>query len=542
MIPLRYLPALALCLLAACSPARHTRPAEIPAVAGSATVPTGQARNVILFIGDGMGLTTATAARILEGQMAGGTGEENLLAFEEFPHTALAKTYNSNQQTPDSAGTASAIMTGVKTRAGVINIGPDNRLGDCAGSHGQRLLSLSELARAAGLATGVVTTTRITHATPATTYARSAQRNWEVDSAMPEQALADGCVDIARQLLEPIDGRGHDVVLGGGRAMFMPAAHTDPEYPERHGRRADGRDLLAQWQAGGGHYVWNARQFAAIPNDSGQRVLGLFEPSHMRYELERADDPAGEPSLAEMTVKAMDLLAARGNGYLLLVEAGRIDHGHHAGNAARALHDTVALSAAVRATVARANDDTLIVVTSDHSHTFTMTGYPTRGNPILGLVRGNDAHGEPSADPTLDRTGQPYTTLGYANGPGYLGASDQQPQGHKTYPHLPESFQPIGQVDADADTGHAPLDDQRAADIDFMQAATVALASETHGGEDVPVYAMGPGSEQVRGVIEQNLLFRILVQSHPALRAQLCNSQACPGQPRAAWTAPMLAR
>lgn len=534
----RYLPLLALCCLAACSPARNTRPPAAPVApqpAASAAASADQAHNLILFIGDGMGLTTATAARILEGQLAGGTGEENLLAFEEFPHTALAKTYNSNQQTPDSAGTATAIMTGTKTRAGVINIGPDNRLGDCAGSQGRGLMSLSELARAAGLATGIVTTTRVTHATPATTYARSAHRSWEVDSALPAQAQAEGCIDIARQLIEPADGRGHDVILGGGRAMFMPADQPDPEYPDRYGRRGDGRNLIAQWQAGGGHFAWNAGQLANIRADGQQRVLGLFEPSHMRYELERGHDPGGEPSLAEMTIKAMDLLASRGTGYVLVVEAGRIDHGHHAGNAARALHDTVALSAAVRAAVARADGQTLIVVTSDHSHAFTMAGYPTRGNPILGLVHGNDQHGEPAGEPARDGLGQPYTTLGYANGPGYLGASDRQPEGNKTYPHIPGTFQPLG---ADSGQPAAALDGQRVADINFMQSAAVALASETHGGEDVPVYATGPGADRIRGVIEQNLLFRLLVQAQPALRAELCRRQACPEQPRAAWTAP----
>ena len=83
------------------------------------------ARNVILFIGDGMGVSTVTAARIFDGQSLGLRGEEHTLIFETFPHVALVKTYNTNQQVPDSAGTATAMMTGMKTRAGVINIGPD---------------------------------------------------------------------------------------------------------------------------------------------------------------------------------------------------------------------------------------------------------------------------------------------------------------------------------------------------------------------------------------------------------------------------------
>lgn len=496
---------------------------------------SGEARNLILFIGDGMGVSTVTAARILEGQLRGEYGEENLLSFEHFPHTALAKTYNSNQQTPDSAGTMSAMMTGVKTRAGVINVLPENLRGDCSGSLDRGLTSLPELARAAGLATGIVTTTRVTHATPAATYGRGPHRLWEVDSMMTQPAREAGCVDFARQLLEPPDGRGHDVILGGGRTTFLPQGHPDPEYPDRsdaRGARADGRDLIATWQQAGGVFVWNQAQFDAAPVHATTRLLGLFEPSHMRYELDRASDTAGEPSLAEMTARAIDLLALRPNGYVLVVEAGRIDHGHHANNAARALHDTIALSDAVAVAVDRVGDDTLIVVTADHSHVFTIGGYPTRGNPILGLVRVNDGGGEPSGRPARDGLGRTYPTLGYANGPGYLGASEQQVEGYKRYLHEPMNFQHRSRPRPD-------LDDEQAMAVDFLQPALIPLASESHGGEDVPVYALGPGADQVRGVVEQNLIFRWLVQAQPLLRAELCRQQACPEAPRASWQAPI---
>lgn len=486
------------------------------------------ARNVILFVGDGMGVSTVTAARILEGQLRGESGEENLLSFERFPYTALSKTYNTNQQVADSAGTITAMMTGVKTRAGVINIAADNYRADCAGSLDRGLMSLSELARTAGLATGVVTTARVTHATPAATFARTPMRDWEADSALPPPAREAGCRDIALQLLQPLDGRGHDVVLGGGRAAFMPRSQTDPEYPEQHGARSDGRDLVRAWQSENGRYVWNAEQFAAIEAHTPARVLGLFEPSHMQYELDRSNDPAGEPSLAEMTAKAIDLLAHRGNGYVLLVEGGRIDHGHHANNAARALHDTIAFSEAVRVAHERVGDDTLILVTADHSHVFTLAGYPTRGNPILGLVRGNDARGEPQGGYVRDMLGEPYPSAGYANGPGYPGASDNQAEGYKRFPHYPATFQGMTRT-------RGTLDPSRAAAADFLQATLVPLMSETHGGEDVPVYAIGPGSEQVHGVIEQNLIFRLLVQSQPALRTEVCRRNPCPASVTEPW-------
>jgi len=104
---------------------------------------TARAKNVILFIGDGMSISTLTAARILEGQMAGHTGEENYLSFEKFPYTALVKTYNVDAQVPDSAGTASAINTGAKTRMGVINTSPAQPRGVCKGASDQFMTPLA---------------------------------------------------------------------------------------------------------------------------------------------------------------------------------------------------------------------------------------------------------------------------------------------------------------------------------------------------------------------------------------------------------------
>src|SRR3546814_279584 len=130
----------------------------------------GQAKNVIVFLGDGMSLTTVAAARILDGQRKGHPGEENQLAWETFPATALSKTYNTDAQTPDSAGTMTAIATGVKTHIGAIGVSA-GRHNDCAQSLDHRLQSWLALAADAGMGTGIVTTARLTHATPAATYA-----------------------------------------------------------------------------------------------------------------------------------------------------------------------------------------------------------------------------------------------------------------------------------------------------------------------------------------------------------------------------------
>lgn len=467
----------------------------------------GRARNVIFFLGDGMSVTTVTAARILEGQQRGEPGEENLLAFEELPQVALLKTYNTNQQVSDSAGTMTAMMSGVMTKAAVLGVDDRVRPGDFASVAASRVPTLLELAEEKGLSTGVVTTTRLTHATPAACYAHSAHRNWEVDAALPPEARAADFPDLARQLVEFPFGDGLEVALGGGRVLFLPQSSLDPEYPDRKGARLDGRDLIEEWleRRPRSAYVWNLEDFRALDPIATDHVLGLFEPSHMQWEADREKDVAGEPSLAEMTEKALAILSRNSRGYVLMVEAGRIDHGHHAGNAYRALVDTIELSHAVRrARELTDPDETLIVVTADHGHTLTMAGYPTRGNPILGLVVPNDRNGEPATEPARDALGLPYTTLGYANGPGYSGASQAQEEGPKHFPHTPRTSSPIrqGRPDlSDVDTG-AP---------DYLQESSVPMAVETHSGEDVPLYAGGPGAELFHGVRNQAYVFHALV-------------------------------
>ncbi len=481
----------------------------------------GKAKNVILFLGDGMSLTTVAAARILEGQRKGQPGEENLLSWERFPATAFSKTYNTDSQTPDSAGTMTAITTGVKSHMGAIGVSAGSR-NNCADSLPKGLLTWLQLADSAGMATGIVSTARLTHATPAATYAHSPERNWENDTDLPEAAKAAGCVDIAQQLISTSRyGQGPLVALGGGRGQFTTINEQDPEYADKVGLRLDGRNLVAEWQAKHpqGAYVWNADQLKAAAN--APALLGLFEPDHMQYEQDRPKDRAGEPSLAELTRAAIANLSKHQEGFVLMVEGARIDHANHSGNAARALGDTIAMSDAVKAAVdATSAEDTLIIVTADHSHTLNFVGYPARGNAILGKVKdkgGEDGMG--ALDLARDGMGMPYTTLSYANGPGYTGASNQQPAGPKRFPHGPSSFEAAnGRPDlTHVDTEHP----------DYMQEALVPAKSESHGGEDVGIWARGPGSKAVRGTMEQNTIYHLIVQSTPRLRERLCALGTC---------------
>ncbi|MDN5865425.1 MAG: alkaline phosphatase [Gammaproteobacteria bacterium] len=477
----------------------------------------GHARNVIVFLGDGMSITTIAAAHILAGQRKGLDGESYRLSFEKFPFTALSRTYETDHQVADSAGTMTAIMTGAKTKMGFIGVGQDAERGNCASRQGHVLVTMLELAKAAGLSAGVVTTTRITHATPAATYGHLPERGWEVDSEMPGKALAAGCTDFAAQLVDFPIGGGIDVAMGGGRTEFLPAGMRDPEYPQLHGRRDDGRDLIVEWKRKNpdGAYVWNADQLAALNLAQTTKLLGLFEPSHMHYDHDRPQDKAGEPGLAQMTRAALKVLEKNPEGFFLLVEGGRIDHALHAGNAFRALDDTIAFAKAVQVALDMTRaEDTLIVVTADHSHTLVFRGYPARGNSILGLVR--DADGERATD----ALGLPYTTLAFGSGPGYTGATDAQPEGPKHFPHHYD--QAYGIHHGQPDLTHVDT-----ADPNYLQAATIPKHGETHGGEDVAVFAHGAGAAAFHGEIEENTIFHLIVQQVPALRKELCRLGSC---------------
>ncbi|ASP39020.1 alkaline phosphatase [Bacterioplanes sanyensis] len=433
---------------------------------------TNKARNLVLVVGDGMGITTLTAARIFAGQQQGLDGEEYRLSFEQLPYSALVKTYNSDRQTPDSAGTMTALVTGHKTDAGVLSLGPQVARGDCGSQVGQELQTLFDHAQRLNKRTAIVTTARVTHATPAALYAHSVERNWESDDELSDSARQQGCVDIAQQLLQQhLQGLGPDIVLGGGKRHFLPQSLA--------GQRLDGRNLMAQWQqAENARVLTNAAELAQH-DLSGGRWLGLFADSHLPYVDQRPDTM---PGLQAMVEQAYAGVKDQTQGYVLVIEAGRIDHAHHAGNAARALTETQELHHTMGWLLQQIDlEETLVVVTADHSHTLTLAGYPTRGNPILGLVRSNDAQGQPMAEPWLLNDGKPYTSLSYRNGPGAVALAERP-------------------VYSDAEVQQ----------INFKQPALVPMAGETHGGEDVALYAAGPWAHLFGGTLEQHWVFHVM--------------------------------
>ncbi|XP_037089051.1 alkaline phosphatase 4-like [Pollicipes pollicipes] len=187
------------------------------------------ARNVVLLVGDGMGMSTITAGRIYRGQQLGLNGEEYQLSFEKFSHIGLAKTYNVDAQVGDSAACATALFCGVKTKFHRIGVDASSEGSNCHG--GRRLTSLIDWAQQEGKSTGLITNTRLTHSTPSAAYAHVRERRWE------SSTQTGGCKDIAQQLVEEQPGRSIDVrrtkggglppLLTGGRAA-LPTGFRHP--------------------------------------------------------------------------------------------------------------------------------------------------------------------------------------------------------------------------------------------------------------------------------------------------------------------------
>ncbi len=442
--------------------------------------PVAQApKNILFFLGDGMGITTLTAARIYK------VGEDGDLTIDTLPETAFVHTYSADAQVTDSAPSMAAYMTGVKMNNEVISMSADTKATDgngkpyhasydatCPAGNGAPVETLLELMKAKGYGTGVVTTTRITHATPAATYAHVCHRDAENTIAA---ALVPGGAGFNAKL-----GDGVDVIFGGGTDYFVPK--------EQGGRRNDQRNLVGELKAKYS-YAANRTDFDALPTD-GRKIAGLFTKSHMAYDLDR--DPAKEPSLADMTGKAIDALTAKKKGFFLMVEGGRIDHALHATNARRALQDTVAFDDAIKLALDKMEKadpglkNTLIVVTADHDHTLQMNGYAARtgktepGKPgVLGLVKNYVGPAVPSED--VD--GNPYTILGFGNGP-----------------NRPATR---GKID------EAALEDKN-----YLQEAVIpmdpASDSETHGGADVFLGAAGLNADHFSGVITNVDVFGLI--------------------------------
>ena len=456
--------------------------AVLASVCSQAAFAAGEAKNVIFFLGDGMGPTTVTAARIYKYKEE---GELNMEKLDGKTRTARIKTYSNDAQTTDSAPSMAAYMTGVKMNNEVISMSSDTKAikptgadSNCpATGNGVAVDTILELAKAKGKAVGAVTTTRVTHATPAATFSHICHRDAENNIAA--QAVVGGAGYNTKL------GTGLDVLLGGGRDNFLPAVATT----NGKGKRTDGRDLVAEMKANGYTYANTGSSLAAIDGKTTSKLFGLFNASHMEYELDRVNKNVDEPSLAAMTLKAIDVLGQNSQGFFLMVEGGRIDHALHGTNAKRVLEDTIAFDDAIKAALDEMKKrdpdlkNTLIVITADHDHTMAFNGYGKRGSNVLGTVK-NYKDGKE----LLDVDGKNYTTLVFGNGP-------NRPAVRSTL------------VEGSADATQVLHDD-------YLQESAIktSVGGETHGGGDVMLFATGAGtaSKTFKGTIDNTKVFNLI--------------------------------
>nr|XP_045602751.1 alkaline phosphatase-like isoform X1 [Procambarus clarkii] len=440
------------------------------------------AKNVIFFLGDGMGIVASTAARIYKGQKHGGhSGEEGSLTWERFPHTALLKTYTLDEQIPDSAATATAFFTGSKVNQNTIGLDGTVFKDQCIASLNPKTwqTSILDWAQKAGKHTGFVTTTRVTHATPAALYAHSPNREWECDAKLGK--LGHGCRDIAKQLVEDAPGRDVKVMLGGGR--FPLGATSGVATDKWSCLRRDNRNLTNEWllqkkaYGNNAQYVQNKQQLMDLDTEETDYLIGLFSDSNMDYEIDRDDGPSGQPSLTNMTSVAIKILSKnKHKGFFLVVEGGRIDHAMHNTQPLRALEDIVALEEAVRTALSMVNlSETLIIVTADHSHVMTINGYAKRGNDILGI-----GHTPSDIDNLL------HTTLMFTNGIAY-----------NHYWNGTKVTRPDVRRENTSMLGYQPL-------------SAIPMTYETHSGDDVAAYAIGPMSHLLHRMHEQSYVAHVM--------------------------------
>uniref|UniRef100_A0A146KZL8 alkaline phosphatase n=1 Tax=Lygus hesperus TaxID=30085 RepID=A0A146KZL8_LYGHE len=444
---------------------------------------TKVAKNVILFIGDGMSPITVTATRIYH------SGETSRLVWEQFEHIGLLKTYCNDKTVPDSSVTASAMFSGIKGNRATLGTDGTVPKSDCAGSLDPKRRSTSNVlhAQKAGKATGIVTNTRITHATPGAGYAHSAHRDWECDADLPEDAKA--CKDIARQLFEDEPGRSLNVIMGGGRQGLVSEQKTTPFDPLTSScNRTDSRDLIQEWidrqqnMSAKFAYVNNTGSLKNVDTANVHNLLGIFSNGHFPYNHYRnKTSELAQPSLELMATTAVKVLNNNPNGFFLMVEGGMIDMGHHKGRARLALDETVEMNKAVNSTLRLLEelgikDDTLFIVTSDHNHGLTINGYPDRGKSILGIADKSETDGTN------------YTTLMYTvSGP--------------------QSFQ-FEVVNGQAKRREPSQDDTES--WDYRQQALVLNDEGKHEGGDVNVYATGPMSHLFHRVHEQSYVAHVV--------------------------------
>ncbi|MCI5851314.1 MAG: alkaline phosphatase [Sutterellaceae bacterium] len=469
-----------------------------------------RAKNVILFVGDGMSLPMRQIARIMSKGMTNGKYNDRL-AMEKLPNNCLITTSGYDSLTTDSANSASAYATGHKSVVNAMGVYEDSTkdpLDD------PRVENLSEiLKRTRGMSVGVVTQAESTDATPAAMIGHTRRRAYQ-------DVLAKSYLE---QYHRP------DVIMGGGLQRYIPQS-------AKGSKRKDDFDVVAAFRKLGYTYVTNATEMKAAPGN--KPLLGLYYPGTMNVWLDREmlRDPKvlknhmDQPNLVDMTKKSLEILSKNKNGFFAMIEGASIDKQLHAMDWQRAGYDTIEFDKAVeyaRDWSLKRGDDTLIIVVADHAHGISITGtyherdgkkgteaVRTYANSIFPTFVDTNKDGFPdNPDPEVTIAVQ------YANHPAFY--ENYHFMKKPTKPTLPPAAKDKASAQKAADKAEFHLDQELAngaranparhheGDPEQLVAANIPVKTtdEVHAADDVPLNAGGPGSEYFKGVMDNTEVY-----------------------------------
>jgi alkaline phosphatase len=460
--------------------------------------PPRKARNVILFIGDGMSPAHRVAARLLAKGIAEGK-TFGKLAIDDMPHMALVSTAGSDSIITDSANSASAYATGHKSAVNAMGVYADRTENPFDDPKVETISSLVK--RRLGMAVGIVTNTEIEDATPAAMAAHTRRR-----------ATYD---EIVAQYL----AAGPDVLMGGGMANFLPKGAPGA-------RRKDDVDYVARFRDAGYSVATTAAELTTAADAGAPKLLGLFNPGNMDGALDRKFLKGGtvkkfpdQPDLTDQVSAALKVLSPNPQGFFLMVESGLIDKYTHVLDMERAVYDTIMLDNAVKVArewSAARGDDTLILVLADHNHPISLIGtidddMATTPNVPLRERIGTYEKAKFPNYPAADKDGYP-PRVDVSRRLAVFSASS--PDYYETFrPKLDNPNQPTV-------AGKEPRTFDANERYKTMPGAMLRLGNlpkylnaSVHSGEDVILTASGPGSERVRGQLDNTEVFRVMVEA-----------------------------